>query len=42
MNVAAHNGVEPYGAVVSHFHVAYDDGAFAEVAVSPKARGGHA
>ena len=36
VHVAAHDGVEPHGAVVAHLHVAHDDGALGEVSVAPE------
>jgi hypothetical protein len=33
MHVASDDSIEPYGAIVAHFHVAHYDCAFAEVAV---------
>jgi hypothetical protein len=33
--VAAHDGIEPYGALVAHRDVAHDGSILAEIAVSP-------
>ena len=42
MNITTNDGVEPNGAVVAHFDVTYDDGAFREIAMLTKAWARHA
>ena len=39
-DVAADNGIEPYGAFVAHGYIAHDSGVFTEVAVATPL-GGH-
>ena len=42
MNVAADNGIEPYGAVVAHLYISCNNCSLAEIAVLPEAWSRHA
>ena len=41
VDVATDNGIEPYGAVVAHFYIAYYYGTFTEIAVFAKTGSRH-